>query len=132
MDLIGFGFDNYDATGAWITTEGGTTPTNGTAVNASGSFVSMGGPHGLSGAFSSPSDMITQLAASDQARECFALQQMRYAFGRVEAAGDSCSAQQAYAAFKTGNFNVKQLLVAIVSSDSFRYRSAVNAGKACQ
>jgi hypothetical protein len=131
MDLLGFGFDNYDATGAFITTEGGTTPTNGTPVDSSGSFMAMGS-NGLTGSFTSTSDMITQLAASDQARQCFALQEMRYAWGRIEAAADACSAQQAYGAFKTGAFNVKQLLVAIVSSDSFRYRTPVNAGAACQ
>jgi len=131
MDLLGFAFDNYDATGAYITTEGGTTATNGTPVVSSGMFVAMGGK-GLTGSFTGPTDMISQLAASDQARECFALQQMRYAFGRVEAAGDACSAQQAYGLFKAGSFNLKQLLVAIVSSDSFRHRTPVNAGQACQ
>ena len=131
MDLLGFGFDNYDATGSYITTEGGTTATNGTPVVSSGSFVAMGGK-GLTGSFTGPTDMISQLASSDQARECFALQEMRYALGRVEAGSDACSAQQVYRSFQTGSFNVKQLLVAIVSSDSFRYRTPVNAGQACQ
>jgi hypothetical protein len=128
MDLLGFGLDNYDATGSYITTEGGSIPT---AIDSSGMFVAMGAA-GLTGSFTGAADMIAQLAASTQARECFALQEMRYALGRVESAGDSCSAQQIYRAFQAGTFNVKRLLVAIVSSDSFRYRTPVNAGSACR
>src|SRR6185312_13054500 len=125
---VGFAFDNYDATGAFITTEGGTTPTNGTPVDSSGMFMSMN-PNGLTGSFTSGTDMITQLAASTQARECFALQELRYAVQRSEQAGDACSAQQA---FQSGGFNVQSLLLAIVRTDSFRNRSPVNAGAACQ
>jgi hypothetical protein len=125
MDYVGFGFDNYDATGAYITAEGGT------AVDSSGMFMAMD-PNGLTGAFTGGNDMITKLAASTQARECFALQEIRYAIQRSEMAGDACSAQQAYQAFQGGGFNVQKLVLAIVRTDSFRNRSAVNAGAACQ
>jgi Protein of unknown function (DUF1592)/Protein of unknown function (DUF1588)/Protein of unknown function (DUF1595)/Protein of unknown function (DUF1587)/Protein of unknown function (DUF1585) len=131
MDYLGFGLDNYDATGAFITTEGGSTPTNGTPVDSSGMFVATGAT-GLAGSFTGATDMITQLAASTQARACFALQEMRYAFGRVESPDDACSAAQVYRTFQMGAFNAKGLLVAIASSDSFRYRKPVNAGSACQ
>jgi hypothetical protein len=131
MDLVGFAFDNYDATGSYITTEGGSSPTNGTAIDSSGMFVAMSAS-GLTGSFTGVADMTAQLAASAQARECFALQQMRYAVGRVESAADACSAQQIYRAFQTGTFNIKKLLVAITGSDSFRYRTPVIAGAACQ
>jgi hypothetical protein len=90
------------------------------------------GPNALTGTFTSGTDMITQLAASTQARECFALQELRYALARVELAGDACSAEQTYQAFQTGTFNIQKLLVAIVRTDSFRNRSPVNAGAACQ
>ena len=131
MDLLGFGLDNYDATGSYITTEGGSSPTNGTPIDSSGMFVPMGAA-GLTGSFNGAADLAAQLAGSAQARECFALQELRYALGHVESAGDACSAQQIYRAFQAGTFNVKRLLVAIVSSDSFRYRTPVNAGSACQ
>src|SRR4029079_16169514 len=72
MDLIGFGFDNFDATGKWITQE------NGTAVDSSGSFVPQHDGD-MSGTFQNAADMIGQLAASIQVRQCFALQEMRYA-----------------------------------------------------
>jgi hypothetical protein len=125
MDYVGFGFDNYDATGAYITAEGGTP------VDSSGMFMAMN-PSGLTGSFTSGTDMITKLVASNQARECFALQELRYAIQRVELAGDACSAEQVYQAFQAGGFNVQKLLLAIVRTDSFRNRSPVNAGAACQ
>jgi len=125
MDLIGFGFDNFDATGKWITQE------NGTNVDSSGSFVPMGSGD-MSGTFQNAADMIGQLANATQVKQCFALQQTRYALGRVESDADACSLQQVFQAFSTGQFNLKQLLVAIASSDSFRNRTAVTAGSACQ
>jgi hypothetical protein len=76
--------------------------------------------------------MIGQLAVSPQVDQCFALQQLRYALGRVEQEADACAAQQIYQSFSSSNLNLKQLLVSIVSSDAFRYRTAVNAGSTCQ
>ncbi len=125
MDYVGFGFDNYDATGAYITAEGGTP------VDSSGMFMAMSAS-GLTGSFSSGTDMIMQVAASSQARECFALQELRYAIQRVEMAADACSAQQVYKGFQDGGLNIQKLLLAIVRTDSFRNRSPVNAGAACQ
>ena len=125
MDLIGFGLGNYDATGNW------TTQDNGSAIDASGSFVAPQAGE-MSGTFQNAADMIGQLANSTQVKQCFTLQEMRYALGRVESNGDACSVQQVFQAFSSGSFNLKQLLVAIVSSDSFRNRSAVTAGSACR
>ena len=90
------------------------------------------GASGLNGSFTGGTDMITKLAASNQARECFALQELRYAIQRMEVAGDACSAQQVYKAFQDTGLNIQKLLLAIVGTDSFRNRSPVNAGAACQ
>lgn len=127
MDWLGFGFDQYDATGAFQNME------NGTTVDSSGKFIPYpNNAADMSGTFTATSDMITQLSTSEQVMECFALQQMRYALLRSETTADACSAQQIYQAFKTGGYNLKQLIVAIVSSDAFMYRTAVNAGSNCQ
>ena len=77
-------------------------------------------------------DMITQLSKSDQVNQCFALEEIRYALLRSETAEDACSAQQIYQAFSGSNFNLSKLLVAVVSSNAFMYRTPVNAGQACQ
>ncbi|HEY4187121.1 MAG TPA: DUF1592 domain-containing protein [Polyangia bacterium] len=126
MDLLGFGFDNYDATGAYITAE------NGVTVDPSGQFLPMGGAHDLSGTFTDASDMIHQLAGSDQVKQCFALQELRYALLRSETDADACAAQQIYQTFSSNGFNLEKLLVAVVSSNSFMYRTPVTAGEACQ
>jgi len=129
MDPLGFGFDNYDATGAYQTAEGA----NKDPIDSSGQFVPYPNAAGdLSGTFSDASDMITQISSSDQAMECFSLQQLRYALLRAETTDDACSAQQIYQAFKTSGYGLKQLIVAVVSSDAFMYRTAVNAGSTCQ
>ena len=127
MDPIGFGFDNYDATGAYITQE------NGTPVSSSGTFTAHPGSTDITGDFTGTTDMIGKLAASPQVDQCYALEQIRYALGRVESNSDACSAQQIYKTFSINNsFNLQQLLVAVVSSDSFMNRTPVNAGGACK
>jgi hypothetical protein len=126
MDWIGFGFDNFDATGNWYTME------NGATIDPSGMFVPMMPKGDLTGTFTNASDMINQLAAAPQVAQCFALQQMRYAWGRVEDTTDACSAQKIYQAFASANFNLKQLLLAVVTSDTFKNRPSFKPGSACQ
>jgi hypothetical protein len=126
MDWLGFGFDNYDATGAYITQE------NSTNVDPSGKFIPYPNTSDISGTFQNMTDMITQLSASQQVDQCFALEELRYALLRSETSEDACSAQQIYQAFSGSNFNISKLLVAVVSSNSFMYRTPVSAGQACQ
>lgn len=127
MDWLGFGFDQYDATGAFQSME------NTKPVDSSGKFIPYpNNPSDMSGTFTGTADMISQLSSSDQVMQCFALQEMRYALLRAETTADACSAQQIYQAFKSGNYSLQQLIVAVVSSDAFMYRTAVNAGSACQ
>ena len=126
MDWIGFGFDNYDATGAYITQE------NGMPVDPSGQFIPETGTMDITGTFADMPSMITDLTQSDQVTQCFALEEIRYALLRSETDADACSAQQIYQTFSSNNFNLQKLLVAVVSSNSFMYRTPVNAGEECQ
>jgi hypothetical protein len=129
MDWVGFGFDNYDATGSYITQEGGTMPQT---VDPSGKFVPEPGSSDITGTFQNMTDMITQLSTNQQVNECFALEEIRYALLRSETDADACSAQTIYQAFSGSNFNLSKLLVAVVSSDAFMYRTPVAAGGECQ
>jgi hypothetical protein len=139
MDPIGLGFGHFDATGAYqsrdingFTDPKYTPPPGGwPAIDASGQVVAMNSGE-LSATFDGAVDLVTQLSAATQTRQCFALQEFRYALSRVETASDACSAQQIYGAFSSGNFNIQQLLIAIVRSDAFRNRSVETAGSACQ
>jgi hypothetical protein len=145
IDPVGDAFGVYDAAGVYQTTEidqrmsGGPFP----AIDPSGqvSTYKVIDPSGMvlgtasgefSAMFSGPVDLATQLANATQARECFALQELRYSLSRVETAADACSAQQVYQAFSSSNFNLQQLLLAVVQSDAFLYRLAVTPGSACQ
>jgi hypothetical protein len=137
MDWIGFGFGNYDATGAWQATDANgyanaTTPASSfPPIDASGKIILMN-PGELSvPSFSGPSDLIADLAGSTQVKECYALQEMRYALTRIETPADACSAQQIYSAFTGSSLNIQTLLVAITGTDAFRYRAAEVSGSEC-
>jgi hypothetical protein len=131
MDPIGFGFGSFDATGAYQATDAnglsGTFP----PVDSSGQVNPMR-PGELSATFTDAVDLATQLSTATQTRECFALQELRYALSRMETPDDACSAQQIYASFSSSSYNIQALLLAVVGSDAFRYRSVESAGSACQ
>jgi hypothetical protein len=128
MDWLGFGFDNYDATGAYITQE------NGNNVDSSGQFIPYpSNPTDMSGTFTGTTDMITQLSKSQQVNQCFALEEIRYALLRAETDADACSAQAIYKTFSNNSsYKLQDLIVAVVSSNSFMYRTPVAAGTECQ
>lgn len=138
MDSIGIGFGNFDATGAYQTTDANGFATGGfPPIDSSGTVKATVAPlapdpGGLQTTFTNVGDLVTQLAAAGQVKQCFALQELRYALGRIETPNDACSAQQIYAAFSSNNFNVQQLVFAVVTSDAFRYRSVEAAGSECQ
>jgi hypothetical protein len=131
MDPIGFAFGHFDATGAYQSTDAngmkGTFP----AIDATGKVNAMSAGE-FQATFDGAVDLVTQLSGATQVRECFTLQEIRYALGRIETWDDACSAQQVYGAFTAAGQNVQKLVRAIVRSDAFRYRSAENAGSACR
>ncbi len=136
MDPIGFAFGHFDATGAYqMLDSNGIVDANGVgtgpAIDATGQISAMP-PETFTASFDGAADLATKLANAPQVHECFALQEMRYALGRIETKADACSAQQVYASFTSSQLNIQKLLVAIARSDAFRYRSVESAGSACQ
>jgi hypothetical protein len=132
MDPIGFGFGNFDANGLYQATDAnGFTTGQYPAIDASGQIVAES-PGEFSATFNGASDLMTKLSAAPQVDQCFAIQELRYALSRVETTADACSAQQAYGAFSSQQFNIQSLLVALVQTDAFRYRTVESAGSACQ
>jgi hypothetical protein len=139
MDLIGAGFGNFDATGAYQATDANGFSGSFPPIDASGQvfagappIIPAADPGALATTFQNLTDLVTQLAGSTQGEQCFALQQFRYAVGRLESKDDACSAQQVFAAFSTNTFNIQQLLVAIALSDAMRYRPYATAESSCQ
>lgn len=123
MDPIGFGFGNYDGTGKYLDTE------NGVPIDAQGEVVNT--TPELDGPFTGAVELVTRMAASGVVEPCFALQSARYALGRAETNSDACSLQGAYADFAASGFKVRELLIALTRSDSFRFRRRVDAGQQC-
>jgi hypothetical protein len=124
MDPLGFGFGHYDGMGKYLDNE------NGQAIDAKGEVVAAGAT--LDGPFEGAIELAQKLASSGVVEPCFAVQVARYAFGRAETMTDACSLQDAYAAFESSGFQVRELMAAIARSDSFRLRRRVDAGMQCQ
>lgn len=120
IDKIGFGLENFDGLGQYRTMDG-TQP-----VDASGEFVAT---EDLNGPFNGAIDLASKLAGSAEVHACVTSQWLSYALGRAQTSDDACSQSQLVTAFNTSGQNVKQLLVDILTSDSFRYRRASAGGK---
>lgn len=117
INPLGFAFNNYDATGAWRTEE------NGLPIDATGD-------HPETGAFESAVDLSASLAESDLVKACVVKQWFRFAMGRLETkSGDLCELEQLTTSFDEGGGSMRDLLLDIVTSDSFRYRSPMGGAQ---
>jgi hypothetical protein len=113
MDNIGFGLENYDAIGRYR----GKAP-DGSALDASGELLGTD----VDGPFANVKELTTKLAQSQDVRRCMARQWFRFALGREPTDVDRCSLAALEEAFVAGGGDVRRALVALVSSDVFRYR----------
>lgn len=114
MDPIGYGFAHYDALGRYVTMDGGLP------VDAKGEIVAS---LDLDGTFDGAVELSAKLATSAQVRECVMGQWFTYALGRnLQAQEDGCGVTAVRDAFAKSDYNVHELLLAIVQSDPFRLR----------
>ena len=74
--------------------------------------------------FDNAVDMVKALAASPEVHECFARQVYRFSLGRIESSADQCAIQNYARVFTENSFDLRELLVAVVSSPAFAVRSA--------
>lgn len=111
IDPLGFGFEHYDAMGRWRDLD------EGRPVDASGEVFST---QDADGPFDGIPDLAAQLATSRQVRECVALQAYRYAMGRTESTRDACSVADMQEDFRTSDYDLRELFVAIVRTEAFR------------
>jgi hypothetical protein len=112
MDSIGFGFENYDSLGRYRTKDGG-----GHDIDASGEIVNLS----VNGAFSNAGDMAKLLSTSGEVRNCMSTQWLRFALGRDPEEADACSLEGLTKTFKNGKGNIKDAVLSLVTSDSFRF-----------
>jgi uncharacterized protein DUF1592/uncharacterized protein DUF1588/uncharacterized protein DUF1595/uncharacterized protein DUF1585/uncharacterized protein DUF1587 len=113
MDGFGFAFENYDGIGQYRTTDNGGTVNSVATVPLDGTMQTVN--NGV--------QLASLLSTSNEARQCFATQWVRYAIGRPDTADDAASIGAAYSTFETANFNVRNLLAGVATSRTFRYRT---------
>ena len=113
LDPIGVGFETYDAVGRFRTTE------NNLPIDSAGELVAAGE---ASGTFNGGVELAQRLASSAEVRECVKKQWFRFSLGRNEGDEDACTMQSLAEQFAASDYDIKTLLVALVTSDAFRYR----------
>ena len=110
MDPLGFGLENYDATGAWRTKDGKVE------VDASGDL-----PDGRK--FTGPRELrAILLERSDDFRRCFADRLMTYSLGRGLEYFDECALRKIVDKGKSDGDRFSSYVLAIVNSTAFRQR----------
>jgi hypothetical protein len=113
IDPWGFAFENYDGIGAYRTTD------NGMAIDARVT-VTLDGQQKM---VTDARGLVTALAQSDDARTCFVKQWFRYGLGRLDTVRDQASIDVAVTSFKGGMRDIRELVVALATSRTFRYRT---------
>jgi PAS domain-containing protein len=112
INPIGFTFENYDALGRWQTEE----VTTGLPVDASGYL----GGSDVDGEVANAVELVDKLVTSDKVRACFAERWYTQALGREPGELDKCSLDAIEARF-TETGSMRELVLAIIQSDAFRY-----------
>jgi hypothetical protein len=111
MDPIGFGFEGYDATGKFRSTE------NGKPLDVSGSVLGTD----VDGPFNGALELVQRLQGSAQLKSCVSQLWLEFALQRVPAAEDACSLEQAQNGFAASGYNLRDLIASVIKSDAFRH-----------
>jgi hypothetical protein len=111
MDPLGFGLENYDATGAWRTHDG-SLPIDSSGRLPSGQ--SFRGPDGLKAFL---------LARKDEFARCLTQKLLTYALGRGLGPPDRAAVDRAVTALSRDGYKFSRLVVEVVKSDPFRKRA---------
>lgn len=113
INPIGYGFEHYDAVGAYRTTE------NGATIDASGMLTGT-----VSGTpFNDGVSASAAIAAAPEARNCYAATWSRYAFGRAETTGDACAIKALGANLASDDYKVTDLMVDLTRTRAFMFRA---------
>ena len=86
-------------------------------------FIAFSGDPKLDGPVRDAPEMLRRLADSDRVRQVFIRHAFRFFLGRNETPGDAVSLQEAEKAYLDSGGSFKALLVSLLSSESFLYRT---------
>lgn len=116
IDGMGFGFEHYDAVGAYREQD------NGLPVDATGVLkhtVDADGP------FNGAVELGKKLGQSVQVQACVTKQWARYALGATLDDIDDCAIKQAIEQLQASGGDLQELLPALLASDAFRRRTVI-------
>jgi len=116
MDPLGLPFEMYNHAGLFRTTE------RGQPVDTSGEIIDSGDP-GLDGEVSDALELIERLAGSTRAEQVFVRHAFRFWMGRNETLHDRPVLQAAHRAYAESGGSMKALLLSLLTSDAFLYRT---------
>ncbi|MEM8668944.1 MAG: DUF1588 domain-containing protein [Planctomycetota bacterium] len=116
MDPLGLPFEMYNHAGLFRTTE------LGKPVDTSGEIIDSGDPE-LDGKVENAVEMIDKLANSERVEQVFVRHAFRFWMGRNETLNDGPILREAHRAYRDSGGSMKALIVALVTSDAFLYRT---------
>jgi hypothetical protein len=117
MDPLGFGFENYDAVGAWRTKDGKFD------IDPAGEL-----PDGKS--FKGPKELKAILKGKDKEfRRCLSDRLLTYALGRGLESYDKCAVDQIADDLARNDYRFSNLVVSIVKSEPFQQRRGSGGSK---
>jgi hypothetical protein len=120
MDPLGLPFEMYNHAGLFRTTE------LDKPVDASGEIINSGDP-AIDGKVTNAIDMIQKLAASERTEQVFVRHAFRFWMGRNETLNDAPVLQDAHRAYRENGGSMKAMLVSLLTSDAFLYRTDPDA-----
>jgi uncharacterized protein DUF1592/uncharacterized protein DUF1588/uncharacterized protein DUF1595/uncharacterized protein DUF1585/uncharacterized protein DUF1587 len=112
MDPLGFGLENFDAIGAYRTTD------NGLPIDSSGMI------DGKS--FGNARELAAILHDEPDVAVCMSRMAYRWAAGHRETDGEAPAVDALARAFASSGYDFKEMAVALVTSDGFRFASPAN------
>ncbi|MFT7632136.1 MAG: hypothetical protein ACI87E_003185 [Mariniblastus sp.] len=116
MDPLGLPFEMFNHAGIFRTTE------LDKPVDTAGEIIDSGVPE-LDGKVANAIEMIRKLAESERAEQVFVRHAFRFWMGRNETLNDSPVLQNAHRAYKENGGSMNALIVSLLTSDAFLYRS---------
>ena len=117
IDDVGFGFERFDAIGRYRDTE------SGKPIDASGNMNDVEGMGtNTKGPYATLPELAAIIADSHSAKACFTEQVHRFATGRSESVTDLCALRNFEKTFESSGWDMRELVVSVLSSDGFRIR----------
>ncbi|MDC0325134.1 DUF1588 domain-containing protein [bacterium] len=125
MDPLGLPFEMYNHAGLYRETE------LNKPIDTTGEITDSGNPS-LDGKVANAIEMIQKLAESERVEQVFIRHAFRFWMGRNETINDAPVLQEAYHSYKKSGGSMKALLVSLLTSDAFLFRTKGEPGQGTQ